>query len=110
MAFINLPFGIAAVICSLLSKHNHSQGRCERAQHWGNVAKWLSLIGLAAAIVLFAFLVVYFVHIDKNIVDTPEELDMDEAMEDYAMWREGQAEGLGFIVVHGAWTAFGHLV
>lgn len=76
----NLPFGGAAVIFSILSKRSGKKGNIKDAELWGNVSKWLSIVGIAVTLVVVAFLVVYYVHIDKNIVDTPEELGLHEGV------------------------------
>lgn len=74
----NFPFGGAAVIFSILSKRSGKKGNIKDAELWGDISKWLSIVGIAITTVLVAFLVVYYVHIDKNIVDTPEELRLNE--------------------------------
>jgi hypothetical protein len=60
-----------------MSKKSGRNGNVRDAELWGNVSKWLSIVGIAVAAVIVAFLVVYYVCIDKNIVDTPEELDLN---------------------------------
>ncbi|XP_045179808.1 uncharacterized protein LOC123539308 [Mercenaria mercenaria] len=74
----NFPFGGVAVIFSLLSKRSGKKGNIKDAEFWGTISKWFSIVGIAIALVVVAFLIVYYVHIDKNIVDTPEELHLNE--------------------------------
>ena len=60
---------------SLLSIRSSSKGDFKSAKARGNLSKWLSIIGIAITSVTLAFIIVYFVYIDKNIVDTVEELE-----------------------------------
>lgn len=73
----NPPFGGIAMLFSVLSKRKGQSGNIRDAELLGNVSKWLSIVGIAVTVVIVAFLVVYYVHIDKNIVDTPEELTLN---------------------------------
>ena len=70
----NCLFGAIAALFSLLSLRSTSKGDFNNAKIRGNIAKWLSIIGIAVSLVILAFVIVYFVYIDKNIVDTPGEL------------------------------------
>ena len=81
--FINFPFqvtpfnplfGTIAIVFSLLSLISSRNGDLKSAKQEGNLSKWLSIIGIAVTSVVLAFVIVYFAYIDKNIVDTPEEL------------------------------------
>lgn len=71
----NCLFGVAAAIFSLLSLRSSRKGDFKSAKTNGNLSKWLSIIGIAVTSVVLAFIIVYFVYIDKNIVDTVEELE-----------------------------------
>ncbi|KAL4217470.1 hypothetical protein ACF0H5_023920 [Mactra antiquata] len=72
--FCNFPFGLAAIVFSVLSKRKGLSGNVKDAKFYGSVSKWLCAIGLAVTAVVVAFTIVYFDQIDKNIVDTQEEL------------------------------------
>ncbi|KAH3752337.1 uncharacterized protein LOC127848175 [Dreissena polymorpha] len=75
VTFINPLFGISAVTCSLLSRHYRKGNLGSAARRLGNISKWMSILGAASAVVIAGYLILYFVYIDKNIVDTHQELE-----------------------------------
>ena len=74
---------------SLLSLQSTKSGDFSSAKTRGNVSKWLSIIGIAVSLVILAFVVVYFVYIDKNIVDTA--LEFAELMDSQPIHVNGSA-------------------
>jgi hypothetical protein len=70
----NLPLGGAGVLFAYLSKRDYHAGLVADARTKGRVAKWLSILGIAFTFVLALFIMVYFVFIKPNIVNSPEDL------------------------------------
>ncbi|KAK3595370.1 hypothetical protein CHS0354_008795 [Potamilus streckersoni] len=72
--FCNCPFGCIALIFSISSERNYKKGETMKAQTQGNISKWFSIVGIAVTSVLIMFLIVYFVSIKENIINSQEDL------------------------------------
>ncbi|KAL3854074.1 hypothetical protein ACJMK2_013507 [Sinanodonta woodiana] len=72
--FCNCPFGFMALIFSISSERNYRNGETMKAQTHGNISKWFSVVGVAVTLVLITFLIVYFMSIKGNIINSQEDL------------------------------------
>lgn len=72
----NFPFGCAAIILSLLSSKSFFKGNQKESARRGRLAKWVSIIGLAVAVVVVLFIIVYDFVIVPNVIDNIRDLKL----------------------------------
>lgn len=66
----NCPFGSLAILFAILSRRQYASGEIVDAKQKGTISKWLSILGVAATLLLIAFLLVYkFVILPNVVVD-----------------------------------------
>lgn len=78
-AFGNLLFGIPALILSVLSSRDFQKGDIDGARNKGQASKCLSVIGMVIVLVAAILVIVYFVIIIPNIIDSMSDIQLEIA-------------------------------
>ena len=74
VTFVNFPFGLASLVFSILSRKSSHTGDVENARKYAKISIWLSVIGIAMALVGIIFVLVYLFVISPNIISVSIDL------------------------------------
>ncbi|KAK6165236.1 hypothetical protein SNE40_022199 [Patella caerulea] len=74
VCIINPPFGIVAVVFSLISRKYSAKGDFMKGGTHARISMWLCVVGIACSIVIGVFTAVYYLVIVPNIIRSLEEL------------------------------------